>query len=502
MGYETLHLSPAYVQRQWDMRPAKFQIHVVYRVPYTSHHHYHNHIPGSTSYFRVCACVLCELTIMIVAQRRGKAHEKASTVLVDDEEDRKSIANNNNTHEVDPLFLPAGGGGGYSPPVRMATVRRNYCGTGPFDQHWLNLDCCGLFCALFTYGLHVYGVYAVALILLPPWMSTTEESTGIRTVSLAGQLHRFAFTAIAVLAIISHFKAMTTDPGAVPPDAKPLEVSRPDPAEDASQQQQQQERNYLLDPPEPNTAVKRICRRCKSFKPQRAHHCSVCRRCIIKMDHHCPWVNNCVGIGNHKYFLLFVFYTFLSCCYSLTLVLTRFTTCNGVGSRAGHRLHGHIHRIAAVVAASAGADLQNTHHHLHNATCLDRPSHLLLILGLLIEALLFGLFTSCMMFDQVDVVRSKMTHIDRYKGGDAGGSLAGVTEVFGISSRQGLDANFRADWLSPFFRVCFPTSVRNEVMGFCRPCQTNAREAVSAVQTAMGGLSSRPKGPAGVVEIV
>ena len=34
----------------------------------------------------------------------------------------------------------------------------------------------------------------------------------------------------------------------------------------------------------------RTCRKCKVFKPPRAHHCSICQRCVLKMDHHCPWV--------------------------------------------------------------------------------------------------------------------------------------------------------------------------------------------------------------------
>ncbi|KAL3086114.1 hypothetical protein niasHS_009684 [Heterodera schachtii] len=73
-----------------------------------------------------------------------------------------------------------------------------------------------------------------------------------------------------------------------------------------------------------NDGAVRCCLKCSCVKPDRSHHCSVCGHCVLKFDHHCPWVNTCINFNNYKFFMLFLGYGSLLCFFGFFTILPFF----------------------------------------------------------------------------------------------------------------------------------------------------------------------------------
>jgi len=46
------------------------------------------------------------------------------------------------------------------------------------------------------------------------------------------------------------------------------------------------------------------CTVCKTLVPPQSLHCRTCDRCVYELDHHCFWLDCCVGLQNKRWFLL------------------------------------------------------------------------------------------------------------------------------------------------------------------------------------------------------
>ncbi|KAK3511103.1 hypothetical protein QTP70_030298, partial [Hemibagrus guttatus] len=203
-------------------------------------------------------------------------------------------------------------------------------------------------------------------------------------------LHGSVFNVILLLLLACHSKAVFSDPGVITiyterrNSSKARMVPLPETAIDFSDLRSQSSRVN-------DRACEgwTVCSRCETYRPPRAHHCRVCQRCIRRMDHHCPWINNCVGELNQKYFIQFLFYTGMASLYSMALVVSAW-----------------VWRI------------RNERDGDEDKGGEDVPSKHLIVahyIILLVESILFGVFVLVIFYDQLVSIITDETPIEQMR---------------------------------------------------------------------------------------
>ncbi|GLJ48724.1 hypothetical protein SUGI_1027510 [Cryptomeria japonica] len=65
----------------------------------------------------------------------------------------------------------------------------------------------------------------------------------------------------------------------------------------------------------------RICRYCQDWQPAQARHCHECDKCVMGYDHHCTFLQICVGQGNHCKFWWFLWEETVVCSWTAAMYI-------------------------------------------------------------------------------------------------------------------------------------------------------------------------------------
>uniref|UniRef100_A0A1B6MPS2 Palmitoyltransferase n=1 Tax=Graphocephala atropunctata TaxID=36148 RepID=A0A1B6MPS2_9HEMI len=222
-------------------------------------------------------------------------------------------------------------------------------------------DPCGFICITLTYVAVFYADYVIIRWVI---MQTMQDS-------LWAPFHVVLFNTVIFMLSLSHLRAMCSDPGAVPLPQNRMDFSDIHSGSESLLQNEDWT----------------VCTRCETYRPPRAHHCRICKRCIRRMDHHCPWINNCVGERNQKYFIQFLVYVGLLSVYAIALVVTSW--------------------LRACPQCSTEVNL--------------KQARILHCVILVLESALFGMFVMAILYDQLEAIANDETTIEQLQSGSGRG---------------------------------------------------------------------------------
>lgn len=117
------------------------------------------------------------------------------------------------------------------------------------------------------------------------------------------------------------FLTSSRDPGIIPRNTKPPESDETFEIDTPSMEWVNGRTPHLKLPRTKDVDVNghtvkvKFCDTCLLYRPPRASHCSICNNCVQRFDHHCPWVGQCIGIRNYRFFYMFISTSTILCIY-------------------------------------------------------------------------------------------------------------------------------------------------------------------------------------------